>query len=217
LSHDEDGFVQSRFLEPLTSGAEAEPYLDRAHGVVYKLFNLKINGALGRKLSLEREEDEGEFQVELKDADLRHTLTKLSILNQAGAHATEIVGLADTGDYLIAKQPLASPSVNYEEDLRIAIQAIRGIVPRQGGFRQGVTIVWVEGRPWLVGDLHDRNIMRDSLNRPCVIDALVGPITPAAMQRISWLRAAIYDARVFRETGRKPVYDLLDEIEDAEL
>lgn len=217
LSHDVDGFVNSEFLEALPSGAEAEPYLDREHEVVYKLFNLKINGALGRKLSLEREEDEGEFQVELKDADLRHTLTKLSVLNQAGAHPTEIVGLADTGDYLIAKQPLAYPLVDFAEDQKIAIQNMRGIVPRQGGFRQGVTIIWVEQRPWLVGDLHNRNIMRDFLNRPCIIDALIGPITPAALQSISWLKDAVSDAEKFRRTGIKPRYDLFDEIDDAEL
>jgi len=200
LQYDQDGFLNSEFLKPLPSGAEAEPYLDQEHGVVYKLFNLRLSGALGRKLSLERDDEDGEFQIELKDADLRHTLTKLSILNLAGAHTTEIVGLADTGDYLIAKQPLAFPYEDFETDLKSAVQSMRGIIPRQGGFRQSVTIVWVEELPWVVGDLHKRNIMKNSQGEACVI-----------------LNRAISDAKHFRRTGKEPTYDLSEGIHDDEL
>ena len=217
LTYDEQGFLNSEFLKPLTSGAEAEPYLDEEYGVVYKLFNLRNSGALGKKLVLERQSDDEEFQVEYKEADLRHTLTKLSVLNDAGAHATEIVGLADSGEYLIAKQPLAYPYRDFKEDLRTAILSIRAVVPSRSGFRQNVAIITSGGRPWIVGDLHDRNIMRDKLGRPCIIDALIGAITPAAMSQIAWLREAVADAGVFRQTGKKPSYDLFDEIDDSEL
>ena len=217
LTYDKEGFLVSEFLKPLNSGAEAEPYLDEEYGVVYKLFNLRDSGALGKKLVLERQSDDDEFQVEFKDADLRHTLTKLSVLNNAGAHATEIVGLADSGEYLIAKQPLAFPYKDFKDDLRTAIFSIRAIVPSRGGFRQNVAIISVGGKPWIVGDLHDRNIMRDKLGRPCIIDALIGAITPAATSQILWLREAVADAEVFRQTGKKPTYDLFDEVEDSEL
>ena len=54
LTYDQEGFLESSFLKPLTSGAEAEPYLDEEYGVVYKLFNLRETGALGKKLVLDR-------------------------------------------------------------------------------------------------------------------------------------------------------------------
>ena len=59
--------------------------------------------------------------------------------------------------------------------------------------------------------------MRDSTTRPCVIDALIGEITPTAMQLIPSLKNAAYDAKLFSETGKKPSYDLFDEIDDSEL
>ena len=162
-------------------------------------------------------EEEGEFQIELRDADLNHTLDKLSVLNITGGHPTEIVGLAETGDYLIAKQPLAFSYEDYHQDLKAAIARMKGIFPRQCHFRKEVVVVWSEDEPWFVGDLHRRNVMRDSTSRPCVIDALIGEITPMAIQLIPWLKNAIQDAKLFSETGKKPTYDLFDEIDDSEL
>jgi len=59
--------------------------------------------------------------------------------------------------------------------------------------------------------------MRDYLGRPCIIDALIGAITPAALSQNSWLREAAGDAETFRMTGKKPSHDLFDEIDDSEL
>ena len=50
-----------------------------------------------------------------------------------------------------------------------------------------------------------------------MIDALIGEITPTAMQLIPSLKNAAYDAKLFSETGKKPSYDLFDEIDDSEL
>jgi hypothetical protein len=148
---------------------------------------------------------------------LNHTLDKLSVLNLIGGHPTEIVGLAETGDYLIAKQPLAFDFEDYHRDLKFAIARMKGIFPRQCHFRKEVVVVWCEDEAWLVGDLHRRNIMRDSNCRPCVIDALIGEITPMAMQLIPSLKNVIQDAKTYAVTGRKPIYDLFDEIDDSEL
>ncbi len=51
ISIDKDGFLESKFLRPLTAGAEAAPFLDEEHKVVYKLFDVRANGSLGKKLS----------------------------------------------------------------------------------------------------------------------------------------------------------------------
>ena len=41
-------------LTALPSGAEAIPYFDKEWGVVYKLFDLRVNGSLGKKIELVR-------------------------------------------------------------------------------------------------------------------------------------------------------------------
>ena len=69
----------------------------------------------------------------------------------------------------------------------------------------------------MIGDLHKRNIMCDSLGKPCVVEALIGSIPPAAIKRLDCLSGAIADAREFRVTGMKPQYDLFDGIDDEEL
>lgn len=199
IFHDEEGLQTSiNGLIALPSGAEACPYHDPESDAVYKLFDLRPNGSLGKKIALELN-GEGEFEVFLKDAVLRDTLEKLMILNEAGGHPTEIVGLSDNGDYLIAKQPLAFPMGDYREDKRMAITAMRGVTPEGTGLRRQVVVVWLYGQGWLVDDLHERNIMRSLEDEPTVIDALVGPVPPSALRKLAWLRDACEDARNLRE------------------
>jgi hypothetical protein len=128
IHHDEDGMLGSDFLSPLLSGAEACPFFDEEWKVVYKLFDLRVDGSLGKKIVLEEPESE-RFEIQLLPARLVDTLEKLSVLNEAGGHPTEIVGLSSNGDFLIAKQPLAFPYKDYQKDREIATKAVGGIVP----------------------------------------------------------------------------------------
>jgi hypothetical protein len=198
IEHDEDGMRSSTLLSAFKPGAEASPYFDRDLGVVYKLFDLRVNGSLGKKIELVSDE-EGHFDVQLHDAMLPDTLEKLSILNAAGAHPTEIVGLSDTGDYLIVKQPLAGPAKKYLVDRDAAVGHMRGVIPPVTGLRRMVAVIWVEEQPWLVSDLHPLNIMRDQHGLPTVIDALTGPVSAKAIGKLQWLREAVEDAQALRE------------------
>ncbi len=72
---------------------------------MYKLFDLRKNGALGKRIDLKIEDDD--IRVRDCDATLEDTLEKLVLLNDCGGHPTEIMGLTDDGRYLIIKQPLA--------------------------------------------------------------------------------------------------------------
>ena len=154
IHHDEDGLRSSSLLTALPSGAEAIPYFDKEWGVVYKLFDLRVDGSLGKRIELARTA-EGDFDLIPCDATLKDTLEKLAVLNQAGAHPTEIVGLSDSGDYLIAKQPWAYPRRDFEADRKIAVSEIRGIIPEftGAGLRHTVVVMWLEDRAWLVGGL----------------------------------------------------------------
>lgn len=213
IRHDEDGLSSSDFLVALTPGAEASPFLDQEWKAVYKLFDLRTNGALGKKIEL-LADAEGNYEVELCDAVLTDTLEKLSILNDAGALPTEIVGLSQSGDYLIVKQPLAYPRGDFETDRQAAVTAIKGISPAFTGLRRTVAVFWVDHRAWLISDLHERNIMRDADGAPTIIDALIGPVPPPALKQLTWLQHAVEDAQALREGRELPKRKRFEDVDD---
>lgn len=207
IDRDADGLLSSSDLVPLTPGAEASPYLDREAKVVYKLFDLRPNGTLGKKFELIRDgeddrpgvPEEERYHIESQPATFFDTIRKLRILNTAGAHPTEIVGLSDGGDFLIAKQPQAFPFKDLSEDTIGAIRAIKGIVPTGSRLEAEVVVIWVENEAMLVSDLHDRNIMIDGDGNPTIIDALLGSISHVSRHALPWLSDAIEDAQDFRK------------------
>lgn len=217
IFHDEDGFISSRELTPLVSGAEAHPYRDDVNRVVYKLFFMNLNGSIGKKLAIGNYEGVG-YEVESRDGVWSDILDKILILNAAGGHLTEIVGLAESGDYIVAKQPLAYPFERFPEDRDAAEQALRGVKPRGGeGLREHIVITHISGEDWMVGDLHERNIMRDSNNEPTIIDALIGRVPPSARKHLPWLADACVDADIYRQTGSIPNSDICSGVDDSEL
>jgi hypothetical protein len=219
LTSDEDGFLESvspQNFAPLRSGAEACPYVDLASGVVYKLFFLLRNGALGKKLSYELS-DHGRFECRIEDATLSDTLNKLSTLHDAGGHPTEIVGLSDDGKYLIAKQPLAKPFKSFEEDRDKAIEAIKGVSLSCQGIRGKAVLIWIHGLPWIVSDLHAGNIMRDSNDEPTIIDALTGAIPPLAYEQLRQVRETVQDAQNLREDLQPVIRRKFEDVDDRDL
>jgi hypothetical protein len=197
LHQDEDGMLSSDYLVALPSGAEANPYRDDDWNVVYKFFFLGKGGSLGKKIALEETESD-HFEIKLLPARLFDTLEKLAVLNEAGGHPTEIVGLSANADFLIAKQPLALPYKSYQKDREIATKALGGIVPAFTNLQRQVAVFWLNSQGWLISDLHHRNIMRDREGNPTIIDALIGPVSEPAQRKLAWLRNTVEDAEDLR-------------------
>lgn len=202
IHHDDDGMLTSDFLIGLPSGAEANPYRDDEWNVVYKFFFLGEGGSLGKKIAL-KEPETDHYEIQLLPARLIDTLEKLSVLNEAGGHPTEIVGLSSNADFLIAKQPLAFPLKDYQKDREIATRALGGIVPPFTNLTRQVAVFSLNSQSWLISDLHPRNIMRDREGNPTIIDALIGPVPLFAERKLAWLRNAVEDAEDIRY-GREP-------------
>jgi hypothetical protein len=200
---DEDGMLSSTELRPLRSGAEAYPFADDLHQVVYKLFNLRANGSLGKMVTLQQD-DEGNSEVLLADATLSDTLDKLVLLSDAGAHPTEILGLSEDGNFLIAKQPLAAPYVDFKKDRIAATAAMLAIVPPFTRLNREIAVFWLRGESWIVCDLHNGNVMRNRENKPTIIDALVGRLPDAFLRRHPWAANAAEDTRALRLNLPKP-------------
>ncbi len=175
IEQDGDGLWHSSFLRPLKSGAEAMPFADTARGIVYKLYDLRGDGSLGKKLVFRRD-TEGDWEPDLADATIYETVEKLAVLHEAGGLPTEIMGLDDSGSILLAKQPLSFP---YGDDLMksrveaaLAMNAVLVNAPRMHEFR----VFWCGEKAWGLGDLHSGNIMRDASGAAVVIDALLAEI-----------------------------------------
>jgi hypothetical protein len=158
--------------------------------------------------------EEGCFEIQSRPAELRDTLEKLSVLNEAGAHPTEIVGLSNDGHYLVVKQPLANPYVDFESDRESALKFIHAVSPTATHLRTRVAVIWLAGQVWLVGDLHERNIMQDGDGLPTIIDALIGPAPTLALKEFSWLRNAAADAQALRKGLPLPERKLFDDVDD---
>ncbi|MDB6132035.1 MAG: hypothetical protein JWM59_278 [Verrucomicrobiales bacterium] len=184
--------------------------------MVYKLFDLRPHGSLGKKIVL-APGDNGEYELRHRDATLLDTMEKIQVLHNLGGHATEIVGLDSMANFLIVKQPLAEPqpynSVGYPEsdayrlfetDRTTAINAIRGEICRGSGLRVPLVVGFVDEQAWLVADLHHRNIMRDADGNATIIDALTGSVTPSAYQKLPWLADAVARAKGWRHNLQRP-------------
>ena len=59
--------------------------------------------------------------------------------------------------------------------------------------------------------------MRDFAGRPTIIDALTGPVPPAACQALPALARAVTDAAAWSRTGQRPVHDPFGGVNDADL
>lgn len=196
---DELNTLSSKELARLNEGKEASAWLDEERRCVYKLFDLRANGALGQKLEFYREDD-FHFKLQQVDATLLDTLQKLRLLHEAGACPTEIVGLSDTGDFLIAKQPFCRMYKDFIKDSLEAVQMMSAVRPT---FPMGmpVYVFWAEGEGWIVGDLHPGNIRINSQGVPVVIDALIGSIPPVVLKSVPQLEVAVKQAHELRTYG----------------
>lgn len=227
LGRDSDGILTSRFLRPLKTGAEASPFADLECGVVYKLFPLHSNGGLGKTFEIERDEERTGFDMSVRDAILAETIEKLMILHDAGAHPTELVGLDEQGDYLIAKQPLAQPFGDIDNDYEAAVALIDAARPQavetmravscKARFKRPVWIIWCAERAWVLSDLHSRNVMKDANGKPCIIDALLSPLPPGLISTDRLLTEAVEDARSWRKTGVLPKRKAFEDVNNDDL
>ena len=226
----EEGFIQAEFLMSLGSGQEAYAYLDEHFGVVYKLFDLREGGALGKKVEFRQIADD-EFDLAYTSASLSDTLEKIAVLHDLGAHPTEIVGLAESGDFLIVKQPAATPRsyssvfgqlndvqmLEFEQDREAAIRAIKGVACVCPGVRQTTAVCELHGQSWFVTDLHNRNIMFGGDGGPTIIDALIGAVPVGAIELYCTLGDTVRRARDWRVTGKLRRAQGFDECHDSDL
>ena len=190
-------------VQKLAAGSEAQPFLDRQQHVVYKVFTPDPeDGSLGVKLSATLD-PAGKWEVRATPSGLHEQLQKLTVLHEIGGLPTEIHGLTPLGQWIV-KQP-ESTHVSASEFPAALAEAIAGI----GGARlqdpenpqlDHLSVIWHQGTPWFIGDLHSRNIMRDASGRARIMDALIMPVPTRMLHDLPAVQHAADAARQHAET-----------------
>ena len=132
---------------------------------------------MGLKLATTRHN--GTWQVDTRSGNLFDMIDKVLALDGAGALPTEIIGMLETGDHLVVKQPLATDSrpAAYAGRASAAMKAYP--VPAKTGLGDLRIFAW-DQRHWFLTDLHPGNVFTWQ-GKPTVIDALIGEAPPALL------------------------------------
>lgn len=197
-------------FEKLKPGSEAQPYLDKSKGVVYKIFVKSVLGKSGKKY-VARNIAPGKWETKMDDDTPLGTLTKLALLHNVGGLPTELVGVTPQGHW-IATQPRATnldknPDGSVKNWMSIKAQAATdlGAVKINHPDFDGLYVLWHDGKPQLLGDLHTQNIMNDVNGKPTVMDAVVGDVPQEMMDDIPEVQEAVNTAKV--RAGEAPPED----------
>ena len=181
-------------LHKLKAGAEAQPFADVSSGVVYKVFAANTQGYAGRKMAVHLSPTQRPH-LDFEPSSPIEALEKLALLHEIGGLPTEIIGVTPQGDWILA-QPEATPitEAEYRTARAEAVALVGGIQINESGL-EDIRVVWHRGRAWIIGDLHLRNIMRDSEGKARIMDALILPLPKSLSAKYESVRQAIREAK----------------------
>jgi hypothetical protein len=154
-------------------GVEAWAFEAAADRSVYKFYLPREEKRIGSAFGFQRG-DETLLLAQARLGDYRALLEKLLIIQALGGMATEVVALTHEG-ILVAKQSLGEP-LPQGEDMSRDLPA--GLIEIPSRFlranRDHPRLLFLDGRPFLVADLHARNFVRGSDGGLRVIDLVAG-------------------------------------------
>ena len=162
---------------------------------IYKFFFFRENGSIGASFAFTKR-DEGVIVASAIPASYRLLLAKLSIINQIGA-PTEIVGITPEG-VLVVKQVLGEALPQGSDTSKLLPPGLIEIPSRfLQADRDHPRLLFINGEPWLVADLHARNFVRCADGQLRVIDLVAAPwpmdITAKETLVSDWLERVLCD------------------------
>jgi hypothetical protein len=183
-------------LQRIGGGMEATVFQDRL-GSVYKFFLPDwIQWNIGAVFRFSANEDES-LQATAGFGTYRELLEKLYLLNMIGGMPTEGTGITLEG-ILIVKQALGRSLPNGCDTSQLVQSPSLRVPPSRFLHcdRAQPRLVFLHEEPWLIGDLHERNIAYDVLGAPRIIDLVAARIPPTLASHQSWLKlsADTFDA-----------------------
>lgn len=204
-------FARISALPKIGEGAEAAVHADNKAGVVYKVLNgyapvpgLLGNPTLGVWPQLLHTAD-GKLDYHFAPAERpRQLAARLAVQTLMGGTPTEIAAIAPEG-HIILKQPLSpQPGIGRDPDFidNAGLSVARGragivevpsrLIADPNSPR--VFLAVVEGRPWMLFDMHPDNFVGDHHGEARINDPIVAQVTADLVAKIPGLAQVIKDA-----------------------
>lgn len=207
----EDPFGEgSTRLRRIGSGVEASAF-QAEDGSIYKFFLPREGGRIGGSFTFVRDGHEVAFRAEASLGSYRSLFEKLHLILSLGGMPTEVVGLTPEG-VLVVKQTAGE---RLPENLDTSALLPAGLIPIPSRFlraQRDHPRLWFQGgAPWLVADLHAKNLVRAADGSLRVIDLLAAPM-PRRQFAGEPLLASWLD-----RVARDPQAGLLEAVPDDEL
>lgn len=193
-------------LRPISSGVEATAFESVGDHSIYKFFMPREDGRIGGTFAFHRGEDHA-LHADAADGSYRAMLEKFDVILRLGGMPIEIVGVTREEGVLITKQTLGELLSEGADTSGVQPAQLIPIPSRLlRAHRDHPRLFFVEGAPWLVADLHSRNLVRAADGTLRAIDLLAAPFPPALVEAEPLLRdwlarvAADPSAGMLRET-----------------
>lgn len=162
-------------LRPISSGVEATAF-EAGDGSIYKFFMPRDDGHIGGTFDFARE-DEVALHAEASDGTYQAMLEKFDLILRLGGMPTEVVGVTKREGVLITKQTLGELLSEGADTSRVQPPELIPIPSRfLRAHRDHPRLYFREGAPWLVADLHSKNMVRAADGELRAIDLLAAPM-----------------------------------------
>lgn len=162
-------------LRPISSGVEATAF-EAEDQSIYKFFMPRDDGHIGGTFAFARTEDVA-LHAEASDGTYQAMLEKFDLILRLGGMPTEVVGVTKREGVLVTKQTLGGLLAEGADTSRVQPD---GLIPWPSRFlrahRDHPRLYFVEERPWLVADLHSKNLVKAADGQLRAIDLLAAPV-----------------------------------------
>jgi hypothetical protein len=183
-------------LRPISSGVEATAFEAEDHSI-YKFFMPRDNGRIGGSFAFYRGEEAALLAV-ASDGSYQAMLEKFDLILRLDGMPTEVLGVTRREGVLITKQTLGERLAEGADTSAVQPPAL---IPLPARFlrahRDHPRLFFRDGEPWLVADLHAKNLVRAADGRLRAIDLLAAPF-PAGLVAVEpllaeWLERVRHD------------------------
>ncbi len=197
-------------LRPISSGVEATAFEAEDHSI-YKFFMPRTDGRIGGTFEFRRGEEIA-LLADAADGSYRAMLEKFDLIVRLDGMPTEVIGVTKNEGVLVTKQTLGSLLAEGADTSGVQPPALIPIPSRfLRAHRDHPRLYFVDGRPWLVADLHSKNLVRAADGALRAIDLLAAPLPTDLIAKepllVDWLDRARLD----------PAAGLLRPVHDDEL
>jgi|GEM_PF-4383678 len=188
-------------LPEIGHGVEAYVYEDASQGVVYKVYEIgkSDDRSIGIRLAIE------EGMVGTDTGRPRDVIEKTWAINELGGTPTEIVGFTQDGE-IVVKQPRGrraqdtasaepSPFDRAQAITKAHLQVVPSDVLPRIDMRSPLYYSHIAGQDVLLGDLHGKNFIGDTIGRGRINDLATHVLTEAELQKLPKLNAWIAERR----------------------